>query len=78
MFNKLALWGTKKEYHTIISLIIATFIPLVGLIFVGNQLRFKSDENGKAHGIFALALILSLLWLAAVIILIAILTSGGF
>ena len=44
MFNKLALWGTKKEYPTIISLIIAVFIPAVGLIFVGNQLRFKSDE----------------------------------
>ena len=78
MFNKLALWGTKKEYPTIISLIIAVFIPVVGLIFVGNQLKFKSDEDDKARGLFALALILSLLWCAAVIILILILTSGGF
>ena len=78
MFNKLALWGTKKEYPTKICLIIAVFLPAVGLIFVGNQLRFKSDENGKARGLFALALILSLIWWAAVIILILILTSGGF
>ena len=70
LINKLSLWGTKKEYPTIISILIAVFIPVLGLIFVGNQINFKADNDGKAHGLFALALIVSFLWWAAVIILV--------
>ena len=67
---KLALWGSKKEYPTIISLLIGIFIPIIGLIFVGNQIKFKSDENDKVNGLFLISLLISLIWLGLLLILI--------
>ncbi len=71
-FNKLSLWGSKKEYHTSISILISILIPVIGLLFVSNQIKFKTDNDGKAHGLFALAMIISLLWWGILILFLAI------
>lgn len=72
IYSKLILWGTSKEYPSIISVLFAIIFPIVGMIFVGNQMSFKTDENGKAHGLFLFSIIISLLWWGALITLLII------
>ena len=66
--DKLDGWGAKKEYPTIVSVLVALFIPFFGTWFVLNQKEFKKIKNGKATGLMAVALVISALWAIAIII----------
>ena len=71
LIDKLDGWGSRKEYPSIVSVLVSLFIPLVGVYFVYNQQKFKELKNGKATGLMSVAVVISAIWvLAAVIILI--------
>ena len=72
LLNKYWGWGSKKEYHSIVSILIAIIFPIIGLAFVNNQAHFKLDKNEKAHGLFLIALLISLLWWGLLFLLIII------
>ena len=71
LVDKLDGWGAKKEYPSIVSVLVALFIPFFGLFFVSNQKEFKELKNGKATGLMAIALVISALWVLAIILFIA-------
>ena len=71
LIDRLDGWGSKKEYPSIVSVLVALFIPFFGLFFVSNQKEFKELKNGKATGLMAIALVISALWLLAIILFIA-------
>ncbi len=73
LIDKLDGWGAKKEYPSIVSILVALFIPFFGLWFVSNQMEFRELKNGKATGLMAVALTISAFWVIAIIIAIAIL-----
>ena len=73
LIDKLDGWGAKKEYPSIVSILVALFIPFFGLWFVSNQMEFRKLKNGKATGLMAVALTISVFWGIAIIIAIAIL-----
>ena len=73
LIDKLDGWGSKREYPTIVSILVAIFIPFFGAFFVSNQKEFKELKNGKATGLMGMALTISALWVIAIIIAIAIL-----
>lgn len=60
--TKFGNWGAKKEYPTILSFIIAIILPIIGLIFVENQAKYKEIKYGKNNGLTILSLTISLLW----------------
>ncbi len=68
IYSKLILWGSYKEYPSIVSILISILLPVIGLLFVVNQTRFKTDNDGKAHGLFVVSMIISLLWWIALIL----------
>ena len=63
-------WGAKKEYPSILSLLIAIVLPLIGFVFVENQAKYKEIKNGKNNGLTITALTISSLWWIVVFILI--------
>lgn len=65
--------GAKKEYPSIVSVLIALFVPFFGLWFVSNQKEFKELKDGKATGLMAVALVISAFWVFAIIIALALL-----
>ncbi len=69
LIDKLNGWGSKKEYPAIVSFLVALLIPFFGTFFVSNQKEFKELKNGKATGLMAMALIISALWVFAIILL---------
>ena len=71
LIDRLDGWGSKKEYPSIVSVLVAFFIPFFGLFFVSNQKEFKELKNGKATGRMAVALVISALWVLAIILFIA-------
>lgn len=72
LFTGLSLWGTKKEYPSIISILIAILLPIIGFIFVGNQMKFKKDLDGKVHGLFLVSVLLCVIWWGALILFLVI------
>lgn len=73
LIDKLDGWGSKKEYPTIVSILVAIFIPFFGAFFVPNQKKYKELKNGKTTGLMAMALVISTLWVIAIIVVLAIL-----
>lgn len=73
LIDKLDGWGSKREYPTIVSILVAIFIPFFGAFFVSNQKKFKELKNGKATGLMGMALVISTLWVIAIIVVLAIL-----
>ena len=68
VIDKLDGWGSKKEYPSIVSVLVALFVPFFGVWFVSNQKEFKELKNGKATGLMGLALFISALWAIAIIV----------
>ena len=73
LIDRLDGWGAKKEYPSIVSVLVSLFVPFFGLWFVSNQKDFKELKNGKATGLMAVALVISALWVFAIIIALALL-----
>ncbi len=73
LIDKLDGWGSKREYPTIVSVLVAIFIPFFGVFFVSNQKEFKELKNGKATGLMGMALTISALWVIAIIVVLALL-----
>jgi len=73
LIDRLDGWGSKKEYPSIVSILIALFVPFFGLWFVSNQKEFKELKNGKATGLMAVALVISAFWVFTIIIALALL-----
>ncbi len=73
LIDKLDGWGAKREYPSIVSVLIALFVPFFGVWFVSNQKEFKELKNGKATGLMAVALVISAFWAFAIIIALALL-----
>ena len=72
LLNKYWSWGSKKEYNSIVSILVAIIFPIIGLAFVNNQASFKLDYNHKAHGLFLIALLISVLWWGVLFLLLII------
>ena len=70
VLDKLDGWGSRKEYPAIVSFLVALFIPFFGLRFVQNQKEFKELKHGKATGLMAVAVVISTLWVFAIILVI--------
>jgi len=70
LLGKLDGWGSRKEYPAIVSFLVALFIPFFGLSFVQNQVEYKELKNGKASGLMAVAVVISALWVFAIILVI--------
>ena len=70
VLDKLDGWGSRKEYPSIVSVLVALFIPFFGLFFVQNQNEFKELKNGKATGLMAVAYVISAFWVFAIILVI--------
>lgn len=70
VLDKLDGWGSKKEYPAIVSVLVALFIPFVGLYFVKNQMEYKELKNGKATGLMAVALVIGAFWIFLIILII--------
>lgn len=70
---KLDGWGSKKEYPSIVSVLVALFIPFFGVFFVSNQKEFKQLKYGKTNSLMTMALIISSLWLIAIIVFVCLL-----
>ena len=73
LIDKLDGWSSKREYPTIVSILVAIFIPFFGAFFVLNQKKYKELKNGKTTGLTAIALVISTLWVIAIIVVLAIL-----
>ncbi len=73
LIDKLNGWGAKKEYPSIISVLVALFIPFFGMFFVSNQEKFKKMKNGKATGLMAVAFVFGLIWILAIVLFIVLL-----
>jgi len=65
---KLDGWGARKEYPSIVSVLVALFLPFFGLFFVNNQKEFKELKNGKATGLMGVAFVISAFWVLAIIV----------
>ena len=70
VLDKLDGWGSRKEYPAIVSFLVALFIPFFGLRFVQNQKEFKELKHGKATGLMAVAVVISTLWVFAILLII--------
>ena len=70
VLDKLDGWGSRKEYPSIVSVLVALFIPFFGLFFVQNQNEFKELKNGKATGLMAVAYVISAFWVFAILLII--------
>lgn len=68
--SKVNNWGSKKEYPNIVSILVAIFLPLVGLIFVENQAKYKEFKYGKNSLLTIFAITISLVWWLLFIIII--------
>lgn len=55
-------WGATKKYPTILSLIIAIIVPVLGLFFVNNQVGLRKIEGKKPNHILVLAIIITTIW----------------
>lgn len=67
--RKIIGWGAKKEYPSIISILVSIFVPIVGLFFVGNQVEYRKLKYGHSSNLLlVLSSIISALWWCLVII----------
>lgn len=64
-------WGAKKEYPSIVSVLVSLFIPFFGLYFVYNQSELKGMKNGKKTGLMGVAALISSLWFIAIVLVVA-------
>ena len=67
--EKLDNWGKKKEYPTIVSILVAMFLPIIGCFFVKNQADYKEFKKGKVSGLMQFSIFISILWVIAAIVL---------
>ena len=70
MDKKITNWGSMKEYPAIVSVLVAIFVPIAGLFFVGNQVEYRKLKYGHSSNLLlVLSSIISALWWCAVIII---------
>lgn len=62
-------WGARKEYATILSIIVAILIPIFGFPFVMNQAQIKEIGHGKINGLMLFAIFVGMLYVLAGILL---------
>lgn len=68
--GKISSWGKKNEYPAILSVLVSIILPLIGLVFVLNQAKYKEFKYGKNSGVMILSITISLLWWLTVYVLI--------
>ena len=68
LLEKMDGWGAKKEYPSIVSALVGIFLPIIGMLFVMNQVKIKEIKYGRPTGLLTVGVVASAFWILTLII----------
>lgn len=69
LLEKMDGWGAKKEYPSIVSALVGIFLPIIGMLFVMNQVKIKEIKYGRPTGLITVGVVASAFWILTFIII---------